>query len=105
MFGPKQLAAYRAALVDPKKGPAGRKAYDKIAKLRGIDIGGGHYKKVPRGFDADHANADLLRHNALYFGFTTKVPKEMHTAAATDYCIKVYKQVWPLQQWLVEAIG
>jgi hypothetical protein len=47
----------------------------------------------------------LLRHNALYFGFTTKVPKEMYGAGATDYCIKAYKQVWPLQQWLVDAIG
>jgi len=105
MFGPKQLAAYRDALVHPKRGPAGRKLYDKTAKLKGIDIGGSHYKKVPRGFDADHANADLLRHNALYFGFTTKVPKEMHDAAATDYCINVFKPVWPLQRWLVEAIG
>ena len=105
MFGPKQLAVYRDALVHPKKGTAGRKVYDKIAKLKGIGIGGSHYKKVPREFDADHTNADLLRHNALYFGFTAKVPKEMHAATATDYCIKVYKQVWPLQQWLVGAIG
>ncbi|MDA0368276.1 MAG: DUF2461 domain-containing protein [Proteobacteria bacterium] len=105
MFGPKQLDAYRKALVDPKKGPAARKAFDKIAKLKGIDIGGAHYKKVPRGFDPDHANADLLKHNALYFGFTTKVPKELFTAQATDYCAKVYKEVWPLQQWLVAAIG
>jgi len=28
----------------------------------------------------------------------------MH-AAATEYCIKVYKQVWLLQQWLAGAIG
>ena len=32
MFGPKQLAAYREALVHPKKGPAGRKVYDKIGQ-------------------------------------------------------------------------
>lgn len=105
MFGPKQLDAYRKALVEPKKGAAGRKAYDKIAKLKGIDIGGAHYKKVPRGFDQEHANADLLLHNALYFGFTTKVPKEIYTAKAMDYCVTVYRQVWPLQQWLVAAIG
>jgi hypothetical protein len=103
MFGPKQLAVYRDALVHPKKGPAERKVHDKIVKLKGVEIGGSHYRKVPREFDANHANADLPRHNALYFGFTTKVPKEMH-AAATDYCIKVYKRVRPLQQWLVGAI-
>ena len=93
MFGPKQLAAYRDALVHPKKEPAERKVYAKIAKLKGIEIDGSHYKKVPRKFDAYHANADLLRHNALYFGFTTKVPKEMLAVAATDYFVKVYKQV------------
>ena len=105
LFGPKQLDAYRTALVDPKHGPAGRKAYDKIAKLKGIEIGGAHYKKVPRGFDPAHPNADLLLHNALYFGFTTKVPADIYTPKAMDYCVKAYKQVWPLQQWLVAAIG
>ena len=105
LFGPKQLDAYRTALVDPKHGPAGRKAYDKIAKLKGIEIGGAHYKKVPRGFDPAHPNADLLVHNALYFGFTTKVPADLYTPKAMDYCVKAYKQVWPLQQWLVAAIG
>ena len=105
LFGPKQLDAYRTALVDPKHGPAGRKAYDKIAKLKGIEIGGAHYKKVPRGFDPAHPNADLLVHNALYFGFTTKVPADLYTPEAMDYCVKAYKQVWPLQQWLVAAIG
>jgi len=104
MFGPKQLAAYRDALVHPKKGPAERKVYDKVVKLKGVEIGGSHYKKVPREFDADHTNADLPRHNALYFCFTTEVPKEMH-ATTTDYCIKVYKQVWPLQQWLVGRLA
>jgi hypothetical protein len=91
MFGPKHLAASRDALVHPKKEPAERKVYAKIAKLKGIEIDGSHYKKVPRKFDADYA--DLLRHNALYFGFTTKVPKEMPTVATTYYFIKVYKQV------------
>ena len=105
LFGPKQLDAYRTALVDPKHGPAGRKAYDKIAKLKDIEIGGAHYKKVPRGFDPAHPNADLLVHNALYFGFTTKVPADLYTPKAMDYCVKAYKQVWPLQQWLVAAIG
>ena len=105
LFGPKQLDAYRTALVDPKHGPAGRKAYDKIAKLKGIEIGAAHYKKVPRGFDPAHPNADLLVHNALYFGFTTKVPADLYTPKAMDYCVKAYKQVWPLQQWLVAAIG
>ena len=93
MFGPKQLAAYRDAIIHPKKEPVEREVYDKIAKLKGIEIDGSHYKKVPRKFDADHANADLLHHNALYFGFTTKAPKEMLAVAATDYFIKVYKQV------------
>jgi len=54
-FCPKYLATYRDALVQPKKRSVERKAYD---------------KKVPRGFDDD-----LLRHNALYFGSITKMPK------------------------------
>ncbi len=105
MFGPKQLAAYRDALVDPKAGAEVRKAIAAVQKVKGLTLHGEHYKKVPRGFDPAHPNADLLKHNALYFGVTAKVPAALHTAKAPDHCAALYKQVWPLQKWLVAAIG
>ena len=105
MFGPQQLAAYREALIDPKKGPEVRKAIKAVEKVKGLTLHGEHYKKVPRGFDPDHANADLLKHNALYFGATTKVPAALFTAKGPAHCAAFYKSIWPLQKWLVAAIG
>lgn len=105
MFGPKQLTAYRKAVADTKKGGELRKAIKATAKVKGLTLHGEHYKKVPRGFDADHPNADLLKHNALYFGVTTKVPAALHTAKGVDHCADFYKKIWPLQKWVVSAIG
>ncbi len=105
MFGPRQLAAYRAALVEPEAGAEVRKAIKAVQKVKGLALHGQHYKNVPRGFDAEHPNAALLKHNALYFGATTKVPAALHTAKGPAHCAAFYKQVWPLQKWLVAAIG
>ena len=64
-----------------------------------------HYKRVPKGFDPDHPNADLLLHNAMHVGREEKAPKELLGAQAVSCCIERYKLARPLQQWLVENVA
>ena len=99
MFGPAHLAAYRTAAGDAKTGKALAAAARKVEK-KGYDIGGAHYKNVPRGFAADHANAGLLRHNGLTAGRNVGLPKELFGADAVGYCSRVFKDVAPVHHWL-----
>ena len=59
---------------------------------------------MPRGFDADHPNADLLRHNGLYAGRTVPVPAALHSPAAVDFCADVYENLAPLLSWLAPVL-
>jgi uncharacterized protein (DUF2461 family) len=63
MYGfPKPLLkAFREAVVDDELGGELDSAIMAVRAAGAYEIGGEHYKKVPRGFDPDHPRADLLR--------------------------------------------
>ncbi len=104
-FRPEQMARYRAAAVDPKQGKVLAAAVAKVMAVPGMTLGGQHYKRVPRGFDADHANAELLKHAGLHAGISAPPPPEIFGPAAVDHCLAGFKRVRPLQKWLVDAVG
>ncbi|MBW2529538.1 MAG: DUF2461 domain-containing protein [Deltaproteobacteria bacterium] len=96
------LGPYREAVVDKKRGAALVRAI-KAAQAKGpYELGGQHYKKVPRGFDADHPRADLLRHGGIYLGFTQKLPPELTSPKLVDWCLKHYRPMASFQRWLVQ---
>ena len=103
-FTPELLDGYRKACVHPKLGPALNQITKQLTK-KGYALGGKFYKKVPRGFDADHPNAELLLHNGMHAGIETKIPAEFYTPKLLDYCFAHYKNMAPLHHWLVEALG
>lgn len=103
-FTPELLEVYRGACVHPQHGPA----LAKIAKqleAKGYALGGKFYKKVPRGFDADHPNAELLLHNGMHAGLETKIPAEFYSPKLLDHCFAHYKNMSPLHKWLVEVLN
>lgn len=103
-LSPKQLEAYRNAVADPESGTELRRIVDALGEDDAFDIGGRHYKRVPRGFDAGHPNAELLLHNGLYAGRTVPVPAALHLPAAVDYCAGVFEKIAPLLTWLAPVI-
>src|SRR3954454_17349361 len=76
-FEPPVLAAYRAAVADDATGRALEEAIAEATGLRGVTVGGGQDKRVPRGVGAAHPRADLLRHNALYVSGDWKLPRSV----------------------------
>lgn len=48
---------------------------------------------------------DLLKHAGLYAGVSAPPPTEVFGPDAVDYCLAGFKQVRPLQKWLVDAVG
>jgi hypothetical protein len=64
MFEDKTLESFRKAVVDEKKGSA-LAGIVKGLRAKKYEVGGEYYKKVPKGFDAAHPRAELLKHNAI----------------------------------------
>ncbi len=97
------VEAYRDAVVDPG---LGRELEDALASVRsaGIyEIGGEHYKRVPRGYAAEHERANLLRYNGLYAHFGTISREIALTPDLVEVCYEHCRSMAPLHHWLVKA--
>ena len=98
-FPKENLAAYRKALDDPDKADDLGAILDGL-RADGYDVGGEHYKRVPRGFDPDHPHAELLKYNAVHAG-KPKIDEATVTSpdfvpVAFEHCVKY----WPMVDWL-----
>ena len=98
------LDFYREAVIDSKQGDKLIKAIEQVKQHSEYKIGGEHYKKTPRGYDADHPNAKLLLHNGIYAYLEDSHPKEFYSAEFVDYCFKHFKNMAPIHQWIREVL-
>lgn len=96
------LGPYRDFVVDPKHGPALAEAIKQVTGKGDYVVGGVHYKKTPRGYDANHDNAALLLHDGLYAFSEAEIPDELYSAAILDYVFARFKDMAPLHRQLVE---
>jgi len=103
-FDPQRLARYRKAVADSRRGPELAKACAKLERA-GYEIGGAHYKKVPRGLAADHPREALLRHNGLFVFDEARLPAEVHSAKLLQYCARKFKAFAPIPAWLTAVAG
>jgi len=99
MFPKPLLDRYRKAVVDKKQGAALKSAVNKVT-AKGCLIDGKHYKKIPRGYDAEQPNAEYLLYNGLTARVEEKVPDAFHSDAIIDYAYAHYKNMLPLHRWL-----
>ncbi len=105
LIPPGMLDSYRAEVVDPRRGRALRRAVDACLELPGCSIGGRHYKRVPRGYDAGHPNAELLLHTGLWMGTDEPLPAALHTPAIVDLCHERFAALLPLHRWVRDMIA
>jgi uncharacterized protein (TIGR02453 family) len=99
-FPKEVLAAFRDAAVDPVEGPRLREAIEAVTASGPYEVWGQSYKKVPRGYDPAHENADLLLYGGLFAGLTTPLPPELSSAGLLDFCEAHYRAVLPVQSWV-----
>jgi uncharacterized protein (TIGR02453 family) len=98
------LAAYRAAVADEVTGRALENALAEATALRGVTVGGLAYKRVPRGFAADHPRADLLRHGALYVSGEWKLPRAVSGPALVGWAAERLERLAPVERWLTATL-
>lgn len=97
------LTAYRDAVVDEVFGEGLEGALSSVRNSGQYEIGGEHYKRVPRGYDAEHKRAQLLRYNGLFTHATVGEPDALLRPEFVDLCFEHCRNMSPLQQWLVEV--
>ena len=101
-FSKQLLELYRESVVDPKYGKALVKALKDVQARGDYRIGEKQYKKVPRGYDKDHQNANLLLLGGLTTAFETHIPDELHSKDIVDYTLEKFKDMSPIHTWLLE---
>jgi uncharacterized protein (TIGR02453 family) len=102
MFPKPLLDRYRLAVVDKKLGATLKKVINEVSE-KGYLVDGKHYKKVPRGYDAEHPNAHYLLYNGLTARVEEKVPDAFYSDAIIDHAYGHYQNMLPLHQWLKKA--
>ena len=92
---------YRAAVIDAKRGAALEEALAAVRAAGDYTIEGEQTKRVPAGFDAEHARANLLRYKGLYASSPQFDIQAVTTPELVDICYEHCRNMAPLQQWLV----
>ena len=98
-FTKTQLEEYRNSVVHKRFGKQLSDIYTKVSG-KGFEFGGKNYKKIPRGFDPEHKNAEFLLYDGMHVGKSFDIPEEFFSKDFIDYCFKPYKEMLPIQQWL-----
>jgi Conserved hypothetical protein (DUF2461) len=65
---------------------------------------GKHYKRIPKGYDPEHKNAELLLHNGMGTMTEYTIPDELYSAELIDWCFARYKEMAPLHKWLLGVL-
>jgi uncharacterized protein (TIGR02453 family) len=97
------LGRYRETVADAGQGQALRRAVDEVREA-GHEVGGRHYKRVPVGYDVAADREELLLHAGLYAYAELAVPDEAHTPAFPGFCAERWRELKPVQDWLVENV-
>jgi len=95
------LQRYRDAVVHPEQGRALAEAINTVTTSGKYQLGGQHYKKIPRGYDAVYPNAPLLLYNGLYAFAEYALPEELYSRALREYCGERFRAMVPIHRWLM----
>ena len=104
-FDRDRLAAYRAAVVDPKSGPSLNRAVTRVTKA-GHEVEGEQYKTTPRGFEPKNNRQErMLRFSALWVGDEHPRSPTLHSREFVDWTVDQWKTMKPIHRWLTDHLG
>ncbi len=100
-----QLRAYRQAVVDPT---AGSELTTAVAEVEGHGwpVHGQTLARGPRRVRSDDpARQRLLRHTALWTSADLDLPGVLDARRFARWCVRRWRQQWPVHRWLADHIG
>ena len=101
MFDKPVLQKYRNSVLIDTAAANLEEAIAKVEKA-GYEVGGEHYKRVPRGIDKDHPRAELLKYNGLYVESPKISSSTLTKPDLVDTVLKHAQAMAPLHKWLVK---
>jgi uncharacterized protein (TIGR02453 family) len=101
-FEPPLLERFREAVADRDRGEALQRAVEGV-RSAGFEVGGQRYKRVPAGYDVPPEREDLMRHDGLYAYTELSPPPETHTSDFPRFCAERWRELKPVQDWLVAS--
>ncbi len=101
---PDQVARLRAAIDDGRKA-AGLTRALAVARSAGLSLNEPDLLRVPRGYDADHPRADLLRRRSLTVSATYAPAGWLHKPAAYGRIRESLDAAAPMVKWLRRHVG
>jgi len=100
MMDGEQLKRFRAAVVDGKRGKELTTLLRPLLRA-GFTVGSyEQLQRVPRGFDPEHPQADLLRRKGLIVSFPAPARSLLVSRKLVDWLVPHSKRAVPLVEWL-----
>jgi uncharacterized protein (TIGR02453 family) len=103
VFDKDKRNVFREAVIDDQMGYELEEALAEVGAFSNYEIGGEHYKRVPRGYDTEHPRADYLKYNGLWAVNPTAVKEaDLYKPELIDICFEQCQRMDPIQRWLVK---
>ena len=103
-FSADQLVRYRSAVDADTSGAALAGHLDRLL-AEGFGCYGEQLTRVPRGFDAGHPRADLLRRKGLAPYRDAGTPDWLATPRCLDEILATWRRTAPVSDWLARHVG
>jgi uncharacterized protein (TIGR02453 family) len=100
---PEPLARFRAAVAEEKRGKEVEKLLASLAKKGFAEDTHERMKRVPKGFDAEHPRAEMLKRKGLIADFPALPAGILTTPKLVPWLVRACKTTAPLVEWLVFA--
>lgn len=101
-FAKDMLAKYRNAVVNDATGNALEEAISQVESAGDYVVEGEKYARVPKGYDAQHSRAELLKHKGLHVSCPEVDMRALLSPELVDVLTNHCKSMAPIQQWLVK---
>lgn len=103
-FTPDVLAAYRTALAGPKGAQLAALA-DGLTVDGSYTLGEPELARLPRGVTVPADRELLARRTGLHAMYEGPVPGALPSAGFVDWCLAVFQDLAPVNNWLLELTG
>jgi uncharacterized protein (TIGR02453 family) len=103
-MAPAQLARYRAAVDDARRG---EELADILVTLekQGFEVRGHQLRTAPRGFIKDHPRIELLRYRSVWAGREYPPDDALHERATLTRVREGWRALRPLNEWAADHVG
>ena len=102
-FDKEMLAAYRAAVVDERRGAELERAVAALREAGDYVFRGERTKRVPAGYATEHPRADWLKYKGLYAALPAIAAEWITSPQLVDRCGAFCEGAAPLFRWLVSV--